>query len=182
MRTNALIAGIGAPGDLSGRFLALDQGKLAFGAGRENKLSGSAAIESDRWHFIAVTYDGTDAALYSDGNQVDRKAVAIPAAAPTLQMAPEELPPGREHFAGKIAGFTVTSSALSLEEILALHSRIPNFDVVEFEDCHKHSAAVDSSGVERMGDSRGLASFSSAKCCSRRTPGFTNSVSNQRLA
>ena len=131
---NTLIAGIGAPAGPTGRFLAVDNGKLALWVGGANKLSAPATLDPPNWHFIAATYDGQNATVYADGNAVARQVATMPLATPVLWMAPEELPQTEgKHFSGKIAGFTVTSEVLTSDQVRPLYQQPPNSNLIEFE-------------------------------------------------
>ncbi|HEX8893530.1 MAG TPA: LamG-like jellyroll fold domain-containing protein, partial [Terriglobales bacterium] len=142
-----LVAGYGDVSAEYARYLGLDAGKLMLWAGPENSLSAPAAITPDKWQFVAATFDGAQFRLYSDGAQVGQGSLTLGRVAPTLQLAPTApLPvtpiatpplPNAQHFAGKIAGFTIVRDALAADKIKQLASSPPNFALVEFEEGSK---------------------------------------------
>jgi hypothetical protein len=142
-----LVAGYGDVSAEYARYLGLDAGKVMLWAGQENSFSAPAAISPGKWQFVAATFDGTQFRLYSDGAQVGQGGLTLGRVAPTLQlgppaplpMTPMAMPPlsNGQHFAGKIAGFTIVREALSAERIKQLAPSPPNFALVEFEEGSK---------------------------------------------
>jgi hypothetical protein len=124
-----VIAGAGDAG--SGRFLALDDGRLSLLSGGE-ALSSTALLSSGAWRFVAAVCDGTTARLYVDGAQIAEETLAQPGAASTVLLAPRGIAQATP-FAGRIAGFTAEDRALPSSEIAALAARRPDFDLVVFE-------------------------------------------------
>ncbi|HEX8800717.1 MAG TPA: LamG-like jellyroll fold domain-containing protein, partial [Terriglobales bacterium] len=137
-----LVAGYGDVSAEYARYLGLDAGKLMLWAGPENSLSAPTAITPDKWQFVAATFDGAQFRLYSAGAQVGQGSLTLGRVAPTLQLAPTApLPvtpiatpplPNAQHFAGKIASFTIVRDALAADKIKQLASSPPNFALLEF--------------------------------------------------
>ena len=142
-----LIAGIGDPADVNPRYLALDNGRLALWMGKENMLTGNAAVEPGAWHFLAVTFDGKEFRLYEDGAQAGQGTLLLGSITPVLELAPARmlwpLQPGEKpipdwsHFGGKIAGLTLVRCALSPDDVKQLHSAPHDFSLAFFEEGSK---------------------------------------------
>ena len=142
-----LVAGYGDVSAEYARYLGVDAGRLMLWAGPDNSLSAPTAITPDKWQFVAATFDGTQFRLYSEGAQVGQGRLTLGRVAPTLQLAPPApLPvtpiatprlPNAQHFAGKIASFTIVRDALAADKIKQLASSPPNFALVEFEEGSK---------------------------------------------
>ena len=65
-----LIAGIGNPEDEYSRYLGIDGDKLILWAGKDNVLSGAAALTPQKWYFLAASFDGHDFHLSAEGTPV----------------------------------------------------------------------------------------------------------------
>ena len=133
-----LLAGVGETSDEYSRYLALDTGRLMLWAGRDNSLEASADLRSGEWHLLAATFDGIDFRLFSDGSQVATGQLALGSVAAVLRVAPPVVPwANGKHFAGKIAGLRLLREALAPDRIGELHSKPPDFSLVEFEEGSK---------------------------------------------
>ncbi len=134
-----LLAGVGNPLDEYSRYFGIQDGKLIFRMGADDLLSGSRAVPSSflrpaTWSFIAATFDGSSIHLYGDGAELAGGPLTIGAVAPTLRLAPQILPwPKAQHFAGKIAGFTLVPYALDPKSIAELYKNPIDFSLVEFD-------------------------------------------------
>jgi Glycosyl hydrolase 2 galactose-binding domain-like/Exo-beta-D-glucosaminidase Ig-fold domain/Glycosyl hydrolases family 2/Concanavalin A-like lectin/glucanases superfamily/Glycosyl hydrolases family 2, TIM barrel domain len=134
----SLIAGIGKPDDEYSRYLGVDGDKVILWAGKENTLSGVAALAPGNWHFVAATFDGGEFHLFADGNRIADGKLDSGTVSGVLEMAPPELPwPNGKHFSGKIAGLTVFRRALAVDEQKNLAEKSPNFSAVLFEEASK---------------------------------------------
>jgi hypothetical protein len=121
---------IGGFGD---RHLISDSGHPAVEAGNAF-LPTSVSIHAGAWHFVAATYDGAIIRLFLDGAEVVSMQVALtPATVKHLQMAPT----GGNHFAGRIARFTLVNRTLSPGELSALSVNPRNLDILPFEAASK---------------------------------------------
>ncbi len=133
-----LIAGLGKPEDEYSRYLGIDGDKLILWAGKDNLLSGSAALSPRKWHFVAATFDGHQFQLFSEGNRVAGGKLDLGAVTGLLEMAPPDLPwPDGTHFSGKIAALSVYRHALSGEELKALADKPGNLSSALFEEGSK---------------------------------------------
>ncbi len=131
-----LIGGMGDAMDEQSRFLAVTNGRLALWFGKENVLTGSAALSQGPWHFVAATFDGQMVHLYSDGVQVAKGTLIYGRVAPMISMAPAEAPDAAQ-FGGRIALFTVRRVAMSDAEVAAMAKQQPDFSLVRFEEGSK---------------------------------------------
>ena len=134
--SRTLIAGVGdvSSGGDGQRFLAIDNGTLAFWYGREKLISSKALLAGEGWHFIAATFDGSSLVLYSDGLEAARTAFVVSSVAPVLQLAPAEAPwKYSVHFAGKIFGLTFVDHSLQPADLQSMNSNHENFQLAEFE-------------------------------------------------
>jgi Glycosyl hydrolase 2 galactose-binding domain-like/Exo-beta-D-glucosaminidase Ig-fold domain/Glycosyl hydrolases family 2/Concanavalin A-like lectin/glucanases superfamily/Glycosyl hydrolases family 2, TIM barrel domain len=136
-----LVGGYGDTTAEYARFLGLEPGKLMLWMGPGNSLSAPAPVTPGKWQFIAATFDGMSVfRLYSDGAQVGQGVLALGRVAPVLQIAPPVPTPvpgmpafQRQHFGGKVAGFTIVREALSAEQIKQLAGAPPEYALLEFE-------------------------------------------------
>lgn len=150
------VAGIGDPTDEFSRYLALEGDHAVLWMGNDNSLSGRAALDPGKWHFLAATFDGEKFQLYSDGAQVAGGQLDLGSVSPVLEMAPvapqdlsyavplrHGLPSPAlpvvnwQHFGGAIASLTVLRRALSADEIKQLFMKPEDFSLIEFEEGSK---------------------------------------------
>jgi hypothetical protein len=138
LRAPALVAGIGNPTEEYPRYLALDANKLILWMGNDNSLTASAVLSSARWHFLAVTFNGTEFHLYANGAPVGRGKLDLGSVSHILHIAPPSSPlPNGVHFGGKIASLTLIRRALNADEIKQLNQQQPDFSLIEFEEGSK---------------------------------------------
>jgi hypothetical protein len=108
------------------RCLGLDNGHPAFRSGT-TMLRAPAAIAAGRWAAIGVVVDGRSATLYVDGRKVAAGALttsrAAPVASPSIAIAPAVA--GQPHFGGKIAGLTLSPTAITATDFAAAAKRAP---------------------------------------------------------
>jgi len=134
----SLIAGMGNSEDEYSRYLGIDADKLILWAGKDNSLSGLAALTPREWHFVAATFDGHEFHLFSGGNRVADGKLDLGAVSGVLEMAPPVLPwPDGKHFSGKIAGLSIFRGALSAAELKALAEKPAISSAVLFEEGSK---------------------------------------------
>ena len=134
----SLVAGMGDPADEFSRYLALDRGQAILWMGKDNSLSGAASLAAGEWHFLAVTFDGEEFRLYSDGAQVASGKLDLGSVSPVLQMAPPFLPSSNwRHFGGTVASLNLIRRALSVDEVKQLSQKGKEFSLVEFEEGSK---------------------------------------------
>ena len=134
----SLLAGFGKPEDEYSRYLGIDGEKLLLWGGKDNSVSGPAALAPGKWHFVAATFDGSDFRIYSEGASVASGKLDTGSVSGVLQMAPTSSPQaGATHFAGKIAGFRLLRRALTAEELKELAQKPEDFAAVLYEEGSK---------------------------------------------
>ncbi len=150
----SLIAGFGDPEEEFSRYLAFDGERTVLWLGKNNSLSGAAALAPGKWHFLAATFDGELFHLYSDGSEVASGKLDWGSVSPVLGIAPpsprtlttvekrlvalpSSPPPSWQHFGGTVASLTVLRKALSGDEVKSLFQAPPNFSIIEYEDGSK---------------------------------------------
>ncbi|MEG3165692.1 LamG-like jellyroll fold domain-containing protein [Sphingomonas sp. PB2P19] len=114
-RGQVSIAGIGTVG--AGRFLALIDGRPAL-ITAAGTLSASKPLVAGQWRHLAAVAQGDVARLYVDGIEVARGAIAPAPVAAIATIAPHA--PGTSPFAGRIAGFGQTPSAVAPATLKAI--------------------------------------------------------------
>jgi Exo-beta-D-glucosaminidase Ig-fold domain/Concanavalin A-like lectin/glucanases superfamily/Glycosyl hydrolases family 2/Glycosyl hydrolases family 2, sugar binding domain/Glycosyl hydrolases family 2, TIM barrel domain len=152
-RDRSLIAGLGAAGKNGSRYLSTNDGQLMLWSGPSSQVISTQTLSPGDWHFVAVTSDSSGTRLYADGQEVARGAQVRGTPDAYVQLGPRKLgnafPPNPwEHkpgepkptpadritpFAGKVAGFTYTTRALSAKELAAALQNRPRFDLINFE-------------------------------------------------
>jgi Concanavalin A-like lectin/glucanases superfamily len=133
-----LIAGVGNAMDEELRFFAVMNGRLALCFGKDNVLTASAPLAQRQWHFLAATFDGQIAHLYSDGAEVAKGPLIYGRVAPMISMAPAESGlPGTAPFGGRIALLTLMRAVMSDAEITATAKQQPDFSLIAFEEGSK---------------------------------------------
>jgi hypothetical protein len=134
----SLIAGVGDPAEEFSRYLALDDEHVILWMGKDNTLSGTAALTPRKWHFVAATFDGEEFRLYGDGVQVANGKLDLGSVSPVLEMAPPSASTQNlRHFGGAIASLTLMRNALSADEIKRLFQKPADFSTIEFEEGSK---------------------------------------------
>jgi beta-galactosidase/beta-glucuronidase len=129
------IAGLGNLESEYSRYLATDGNKLILWSGKDNSLSGTAALVPNKWHFIATTFDGREFHLFSEGNRIAAGVLDLGSVSAVLEIAPPTFPwPDGAHFGGKIAGLTVFRRALNDDEIKSVSEKPQNFETILFEE------------------------------------------------
>ena len=135
----ALIAGMGDPKEEYPRYLGADAQEVFYWMGKDNQLSAPVTLASNEWHLLAVTFDGRQFRLFSDGEAVASGALLLGTVSPILQMAPPSFPiQDGTHFGGKIAGLTIVRHELSVDEIQQVYAKREDFALLEFEAGSKH--------------------------------------------
>jgi hypothetical protein len=138
LQSPSLLAGLGDITEEYPRYLGSDGTNLLFWMGKDNSLSAPATLAPGKWHLLAVTFDGSEFRLYSDGAQVGGGKLDIGTVSPILQIAPPMSTwPNGQHFGGKIAELMLVRQTLSGNEIKQLSEAPPDFSTVEFEDGSK---------------------------------------------
>jgi len=133
-----LIAGFGDPADEFSRYLALDDEHVILWMGKDSILSGTAALNPGKWHFIAATFDGEEFRLYGDGVQVANGKLELGSVSPVLEMAPPSASTQNlQHFGGAIASLTLVRNALSADDIKRLFQKPADFSTIAFEEGSK---------------------------------------------
>ena len=136
-----VIAGFGEPLGEPGtqRYFVVQQAnRLSFWTG-SSIVYMETQITPGRWQFLAATFEQGQLAIYVDGVQLSSdEGLQLYPAAPVIHLAPVALPwRHAEHFAGKIAGFTLLSRALKPGEIRALMAQAQGLDELPFEPASK---------------------------------------------
>jgi hypothetical protein len=133
-----LVAGLGDPSEEFSRYLALDGEHAILWMGKDNSLSGPAALAPGKWHLLAATFDGEEFRLYSDGAQVAEGKLDLGSVSPALEMAPPFFPTSDwRHFGGTIASLMLVRRALGANEIKELFEKPEDFSLIEFEEGSK---------------------------------------------
>lgn len=130
-----LLAGFGEPAGegASRRYVALSSGRVSFWSGAGEVVT-QARFAPGEWLFLAATFDGEEVTLYGGGVRLAAGEMRLADAAPAIHLAPASLPwADGSHFAGKIAGFTLLSRALSPAEVGELAARDERPDLTAFE-------------------------------------------------
>ncbi len=134
----SLIVGVGDTAEEYPRYLSFEGGKLGFWLGKDNSLISSVGLSVRKWQFLAVTFDGSNFRLYSDGAEVASAKLTIGRVTPTLQIGPAILPwTNGKHFGGRIASLTLLRRSLSADELQTVFHHPPDFAVAEFEEGSK---------------------------------------------
>jgi beta-galactosidase/beta-glucuronidase len=132
------VAGLGDPDAEYSRYLATDGNKLIFWAGKDNSLSVVAPLLPGKWQFVAVTFDGHEFHLFSEGSRAASGKLDLGSVAGVLQIAPVAVPwPDGKHFGGKIAGLTLLRQALTDDELKTIWQTSENFQTLLFEEASK---------------------------------------------
>lgn len=95
---------------------------LNIGGGRENShgaFSQEGLVQLDRWHHLAMTYDGADLCVYCDGEQVAREAVGKERTPGNTPVALGKRQDAYSYFRGVLDEVRVYARALSAEEVRA---------------------------------------------------------------
>ncbi len=137
-RGMSAIAGVGdADGEFS-RYMGTNGEDLTFWTGKDNGLSGKAALAPGKWHLVATTFDGREFMLYSEGRPVASGKLDLGSVSGVLVLAPPTSPwTGGKHFGGKIAGLTLLRRSLKAEEIKNIFDTPPDFGDILFEEASK---------------------------------------------
>src|SRR5208283_2311190 len=114
-----------------------EPGKVALAVGEGNEISGPADLTPGVWHLLAATFDGQRIALYADGRSIASGPLTEGSTNGLLMMAPVFTGPGRQHFGGRIAGFTLMRREVTGDEVAALYKSPPDFAAIEFEEGSK---------------------------------------------
>jgi hypothetical protein len=135
----SLVVGMGDPKEEYPRYLGADAQHVFYWMGKNNDLIAQAALPPNEWHLLAVTFDGKEFHLYSDGEPVASGGLLLGTVSPVLQMAPPDFPiPNGKHFGGEIAALTILRQVLTPDEIKQLYQKRENFSLIEFEEGSKH--------------------------------------------
>ncbi len=132
----ALIAGMGDPLQEYSRFIALQQGKLAFRMAKDEVIDTPATLAPGDWRFVAAAFDGSVIRIYLDGQQVGSGTLALGRIDASVRMAPEDISWGY-HFSGRIAELVISRRAVSSAEVADLRAHPPKFELLPFEDGSK---------------------------------------------
>ncbi len=128
-----LLGGFGDPAKNDGRYLGLLDGKPMLWSGSDEPVVGTSTITANTWVFLAATFDGNTARLFSGSGQVAEATRQFAQASPTLQIAPHtavwEKP---VHFGGEIADFHVLPQALPAADVRAAFNQPPSFEIIPF--------------------------------------------------
>ncbi|NKJ42090.1 LamG-like jellyroll fold domain-containing protein [Novosphingobium sp. SG720] len=120
-----------ALGDPAGacRCLLLVDGKPALRVGGA-VLSAPRALAAGRYAHVAASWNGSEAVLYVDGQEVARGALADAGVlAPRLALAPAL--PGSPHFGGDLVDARIEDGVLTAPAVQALVAARPDFDLVQ---------------------------------------------------
>jgi len=129
-----LLIGVGTVDEEYPRYLGVASGQVVLWTGKENSLVAPASLGTQKWHFVAATFDRTAYRLYSDGAEVGSGKLSFGDASPVFQIAP-----WREgtHFGGEIASATLAKTAFTADQIRQLYEQHDDFSLLMFEDGSK---------------------------------------------
>jgi len=134
----SLVAGLGDPAEEYSRYLAVDGSHVTLWTGKDNSLSGAAALSPGKWHLLVATFDGDTFRLYCDGAEVAHGKLDFGSVSDTLHLAPPFSPSGEwRHFGGKIAGLKLVRNATSGDDVRQMFQQPENFALLEFEEGSK---------------------------------------------
>jgi hypothetical protein len=128
------VVALGDPHSRDCRRLLLDQSRLQLQVGSDVVLHAPVPFEPGVWHAVAATYDGRQGHLYVDGKEVDSRTATTSVTAASLHIAPEDGADltGEHHFGGDVADLRLHDRALDAQEVRALSSAKPNFNLIDF--------------------------------------------------
>lgn len=138
VKAPTLLAGLGELTEEYPRYLSADAGSVTLWMGKDNSLSGKAALAAREWQFLAAEFDGEAFTLYVNGEQVAQGSLVMGSVSAVLQMAPGHSAwPEGAHFGGKIAGLVLEREALSASEIKQSFQTPPEFSRILFDQGSK---------------------------------------------
>ena len=79
VKAPTLVAGLGETSEEYPRYLSVDANGVTLWMGKDNTLSGKAALPPGKWIFLATEFDGKEFRLYSDGVAVTSGTLAVSA-------------------------------------------------------------------------------------------------------
>lgn len=131
-----VLFGVGSQPEAA-RALMLVNGRLfLFVDGRTIETGSEVAAGS--WTAIAATYDGTRARLFVNGREIGGDALDTVTVTGDLFVAPVIERPDVEHFGGQMAQMKLHKSALDAQQVQALFSARPRFDLLVFHEVGGH--------------------------------------------
>jgi len=110
------------------RYLALQDGRPAIVTETGTIVAGARIAES--WHHVAAVAKGGTVTLFVDGRAAASRRLAAAAVAPVAILAPRD--GNAPHFAGRVAGFQLESSALSPALVRARAAQQPDPALIAF--------------------------------------------------
>ena len=111
--------------------LLLDSGRLGLRSGSLTVAQTAAALPTDAWQAIAVTYDGAGIRLYVGGVKQADARLSTQDSSAMLQLAPVAgYPLSVQHFGGSLARFQLHDGALSPEALKAIAANPPDFNLL----------------------------------------------------
>jgi hypothetical protein len=130
-----LVASLGSLSAEYARTLLIESGKLALALGDNNELAGPADLTPNTWHLLTATFNGAGFNLYADGHPIAAGPLTLGSTNGTLLLAPVFT--GKQHFAGRIASFTLMRHALTSDEVASIYKSPPDFAAITFEEGSK---------------------------------------------
>lgn len=120
-----LIAGFGESSG-KGRYFMLDENRLGFWPGHDKPILSSVSLQPGVWYFIAAEAHDQRLRLFVNGHEVASGPIRQVGVAPVLRIGPLRQPWARAtHFAGKVAGLTLQSGQLAIDQLDAMASHVP---------------------------------------------------------
>ncbi len=145
LKGTVLLAGIGDPDAEDARYIAVRDNHLSLWLGRGAPASQTATSETPltkaEWHSAAAVSDGRQVTLYCDGKSVATVALAQGTVAPRLEIAPSPLQQfgsAGHHFGGRVASLKIFRAALTAEQIKAIATAPPDFELPTYEEASRH--------------------------------------------
>jgi len=123
------------PGAAAWHGLYVAEGEICASLAEGSTLCGGRRLQTGRWQFVAVTFDGKVGRLYLDGSPLGSKPATPSMVAPRVELAPAAAgppDPALPHFGGSVAQLTFEPAALSAVDVLARSVNRPNFALITF--------------------------------------------------
>ncbi|MEZ0469568.1 LamG-like jellyroll fold domain-containing protein [Luteimonas salinilitoris] len=119
------LAGLGDP-DSEARCFMAGAGRPGFWWGADRALSSNARLQPGRWHFQAASARDGELTLPLDGRRVASGPASASPIAPAAAGPHRQPSNDAQHFAGRIAGFTVGDTVLDAARVAALARTPPD--------------------------------------------------------
>lgn len=127
-----LVAGFGSLTEAGGRMLALDHGHPVLLAQGKILLGSTALLPAGQWIWLGASFDGAREQLWLGGQVIATAKAAGGGASPILPLGWRDA--GSVGFAGRIAGLSLSETALSDDQARQFAAQPPKDDLIAFEE------------------------------------------------